>query len=65
MKREDYWNKLVLPKRHREMVQAMVETHARGSRWETNGRQDKIEMDLVRGKGRRYKKPIDMLCFLL
>jgi hypothetical protein len=46
----DTWHDLVLPEGHREMVQAMVETHAQGSRSAT-GRSDKIEMDLVRGKG--------------
>lgn len=42
------WNKLVLPAGHREMVQAMVETHTRelGS-----SKDSKIGMDLVQGKG--------------
>ncbi|OCL12019.1 P-loop containing nucleoside triphosphate hydrolase protein, partial [Glonium stellatum] len=51
VKREDNWNALVLPKGHRKMVQAMVETHARGTSSPT-GHQAKIEMDLVRGKGK-------------
>lgn len=51
VKREDGWKALVLPKGHREMVQAMVETHTKGSR-STTGSPEKIEMDLVRGKGK-------------
>ncbi|KAH7303069.1 hypothetical protein B0I35DRAFT_447306 [Stachybotrys elegans] len=49
------WDKLVLPPGHREMVQAMVETHTRGSqasRWADENPREKVEMDLVRGKGR-------------
>lgn len=50
--REDEWKKLTLPKGHKQIVQAMVETHSGGSQ---NGvgddTFDKIEMDLVRGKG--------------
>jgi hypothetical protein len=52
VKQEDGWNDLVLPKGHRKMVQAMVETHAKGSRSTTGHSQDKVEMDLVRGKGK-------------
>lgn len=48
---QDGWNKLVLPKGHRELVQAMVETHARGSTSSTSAEEKKVEMDLVRGKG--------------
>lgn len=52
VKMEDGWNDLVLPKGHREMVQAMVETHAKGTRSTTgHSHQDKVAMDLVRGKG--------------
>ena len=53
VKQEDDWNKLVLPKGHREIVQAMVETHSGGWRWGTSDKKDKdkIQMDLVRGKG--------------
>ncbi|KAJ5690905.1 hypothetical protein N7462_005297 [Penicillium macrosclerotiorum] len=52
IKAEDGWNRLVLPKGHREIVQAMVETHARGSRSSVDSRDDKMEMDLVHGKGK-------------
>ncbi|KAF2096574.1 P-loop containing nucleoside triphosphate hydrolase protein [Rhizodiscina lignyota] len=52
VKQENNWDDLVLPKGHRNMVQGMVETHAQGSRSTTGRQQDKIEMDLVRGKGR-------------
>ncbi|KAI1083013.1 hypothetical protein F5B20DRAFT_577402 [Whalleya microplaca] len=43
------WDKLVLPSGHREMVQAMVETHTQelGSKKDSN-----VGMDLVQGKGR-------------
>ncbi|EPE35643.1 P-loop containing nucleoside triphosphate hydrolase [Glarea lozoyensis ATCC 20868] len=49
---EDGWKDLVLPKGHREMVQAMVETHAKGSKFDLAQPQGKLAMDLVRGKGR-------------
>ncbi|KAI0381928.1 hypothetical protein F5Y04DRAFT_270592 [Hypomontagnella monticulosa] len=43
------WDKLVLPPGHREMVQAMVETHAQ----ELGSNKDPdIGMDLVQGKGK-------------
>ncbi|CAM1503810.1 Fc.00g014010.m01.CDS01 [Cosmosporella sp. VM-42] len=45
------WNDLVLPKGHKEMVQAMVEMHAAGTR-PTLGVSEKFEVDLVRGKGK-------------
>ena len=48
------WKRLVLPKGHREMVQAMVETHSKGSRepsWDGSNSQGKVAMDLVQGKG--------------
>ncbi|KPM40079.1 hypothetical protein AK830_g6502 [Neonectria ditissima] len=51
----DDWNKLVLPPGHREMVQAMVETHARGSQDTQQASKNNLretEMDLVRGKGK-------------
>ncbi|KAF8861394.1 P-loop containing nucleoside triphosphate hydrolase protein [Acephala macrosclerotiorum] len=51
VKKEYGWNDLVLPKGHREMVQAMVETHAQRSRSTTGQLQDKIAMDLVGGRG--------------
>ncbi|EHK96649.1 hypothetical protein M7I_7629 [Glarea lozoyensis 74030] len=47
---EDGWKDLVLPKGHREMVQAMVETHAKGSKFDLAQPQGKLAMDLVRGK---------------
>jgi hypothetical protein len=47
----DGWKDLVLPRGHKEMVQALVETHARGSRSTTGETTDKVEVDLVRGKG--------------
>ncbi|KAL2214617.1 hypothetical protein CC79DRAFT_1264984 [Sarocladium strictum] len=50
----DDWDNLVLPPGHREMVQAMVVTHARGSQQSTlkgQRRQKKPGMDLVIGKG--------------
>ncbi|KAK6217809.1 hypothetical protein LQW54_003096 [Pestalotiopsis sp. IQ-011] len=43
------WDNLVLPPGHREMVQAMVETHTRDMQF---GRDSKPGMDLVKGKGR-------------
>lgn len=51
VQRQDDWKKLVLPKGHREIVQAMVETHSRGSGLSTSAQDSKIEMDLVQGKG--------------
>ncbi|KAH6962419.1 hypothetical protein BKA56DRAFT_498091 [Ilyonectria sp. MPI-CAGE-AT-0026] len=54
LKQEDEWKKLVLPTGHREMVQAMVETHTRGSQDSQlahNNPKAKVEMDLVQGKG--------------
>ena len=55
----DGWDRLVLPKGHGEMVQAMVETHAQVPR-SIHNRDSKVEMDLVRGKGitRRIEKKI-------
>ncbi|KAL2289203.1 hypothetical protein FJTKL_02231 [Diaporthe vaccinii] len=52
IEQQDDWNKLALPKGHREIVQAMVETHSFGSkRKDYNVPRDRFEMDLVRGKG--------------
>ncbi|WQF80779.1 Putative AAA+ ATPase domain, ATPase, AAA-type, core [Colletotrichum destructivum] len=51
----DEWNNLVLPKGHREMVQAMVESYTKrsdGSQPTHNEVPDKIDLDLVRGKGK-------------
>ncbi|KAF4963138.1 hypothetical protein FSARC_8851, partial [Fusarium sarcochroum] len=49
------WNQLVLPKGHRDMVQAMVETYAEGSHDVSSApkaRQAHAAMDIVRGKGK-------------
>ncbi|KAK1957573.1 hypothetical protein LY78DRAFT_663506 [Colletotrichum sublineola] len=51
----DDWNNLVLPKGHREMVQAMVESYTRrsdGSHTMDDQLSDRVELDLVRGKGK-------------
>ncbi|GAB1312064.1 hypothetical protein MFIFM68171_02274 [Madurella fahalii] len=51
----DEWHKLVLPTGHRDMVQAMVETHTKGSqemKQASIGSSGKFVMDLVQGKGR-------------
>ncbi|KAK0707756.1 hypothetical protein B0H67DRAFT_321770 [Lasiosphaeris hirsuta] len=45
------WDNLVLPAGHREMVQAMVETHTKDLGSNRDGG-NKIGMDLVRGKGK-------------
>ncbi|PYI00642.1 hypothetical protein BO78DRAFT_424299 [Aspergillus sclerotiicarbonarius CBS 121057] len=51
VKQQDEWNHLVLPNGHREMAQAMVETHAKVSRLSMDNREDtKMEMELVHGK---------------
>lgn len=54
LQERDDWNKLVLPKNHKLMVQAMVETHSRGSKPTDEKMLDKPEMDLVRGKGTSF-----------
>lgn len=51
VEKEDEWKKLTLPKGHKQIVQAMVETHSSGSETSVDNGIDKIEMDLVRGKG--------------
>lgn len=52
IEQQDDWNKLALPKGHREIVQAMVETHSMGSKGDgSDDSADRLEMDLVRGKG--------------
>ncbi|GKT47613.1 uncharacterized protein ColSpa_07794 [Colletotrichum spaethianum] len=51
----DDWNNLVLPKGHREMVQAMVESYTRrsdGSQDTQDQLSEKVDLDLVRGKGK-------------
>lgn len=49
------WSKLILPDGHKEIVQAMVETYARGSRepgWGgSTNHQGRVSLDLVQGKG--------------
>ncbi|KAF7901102.1 hypothetical protein EAF00_003323 [Botryotinia globosa] len=49
VKQNDNWENLVLPSGHRQMVQAMVETHTQDLG--PSGR-NRIGMDLVQGKGR-------------
>lgn len=51
-KEDSDWEDLVLPQGHKNMVQAVVQTHAAGTRSATGRSQDKIEVDLVRGKGK-------------
>lgn len=52
---DDDWSKLLLPDGHKKMVQAMVETHASGSRepgWgASTNHQGRVSLDLVQGKG--------------
>jgi hypothetical protein len=45
------WNSLVLPKGHKRMVQAMVDTHAAAAKFTDRGGRIMPEVDLVRGKG--------------
>lgn len=51
------WKSLVLPRGHRQMVQAMVDTHAAGTRLQIEGAQEqtRAEVDLVRGKGKLFE----------
>ena len=50
--RKEGFNSLVLPEGHRDLVEALVQTHSRGSRPTTGMIHDKgHEVDLVRGKG--------------
>jgi hypothetical protein len=51
IQQEEGWDDLVLPQRHKNLVQAMVQTHAAGSRSATGHSQTNLEVDLVRGKG--------------
>ncbi|KAK1991839.1 hypothetical protein LX36DRAFT_589629 [Colletotrichum falcatum] len=49
------WNNLVLPKGHKEIVQAMVESYTKrsdGSHTTYDQLSGKVDMDLVRGKGK-------------
>ncbi|PWW77821.1 hypothetical protein C7212DRAFT_342460 [Tuber magnatum] len=51
--RKEGFNSLVLPKGHRDLVEALVQTHSRGSRPTSGTVHDKEhEVDLVRGKGK-------------
>jgi hypothetical protein len=55
LEQENDWDSLVLPPGHREMVQAMVETHSRGSQDTQSAsltQYGNISMDLVKGKGK-------------
>jgi hypothetical protein len=49
---EDGWNDLILPAGHKEMVRAVVENHAAGSRATGGMKKNSAEVDIVRGKGR-------------
>lgn len=51
IRQEEGWDDLVLPQRHKNLVQAMVQTHATGSRSTSGHSQANLEVDLVRGKG--------------
>ncbi|KXX73455.1 ATPase family AAA domain-containing protein 3B [Madurella mycetomatis] len=52
VKQSDEWKNLVLPKGHRQMVQAMVETHTKQLSLVGKEGSEKIGMDLVRGKAK-------------
>ncbi|KAF3768739.1 hypothetical protein M406DRAFT_286719 [Cryphonectria parasitica EP155] len=55
VQRGDNWDNLVLPKGHREMVQAMVESYTRrldDSQATYDQPSEKVDLDLVRGKGK-------------
>lgn len=51
---ESGWDELVLPGKHRTMVQSMVQTHTAGSRQTLSrtGSESKYDMGLVQGKGK-------------
>lgn len=48
---EAEWNDLVLPPGHKDMVRAVVENHATGSRSTKGMTKSPHEVDIVRGKG--------------
>ena len=50
------WKNLVLPSGHRQMVQAMVETHTEYPRLTKDG--NKVGMDLVSGKGEPFSSVV-------
>lgn len=58
IRQEEGWDDLVLPQSHKNLVQAMVQTHTAGSRSTSGHSQANLEVDLVRGKGLR-------LCLLM
>jgi hypothetical protein len=45
------WGDLVLPENHKNLVQALVQTHAAGSGIKQESETEVFEADLVRGKG--------------
>ncbi|KAK6079671.1 hypothetical protein SCUP515_03927 [Seiridium cupressi] len=49
---EDGWKDLILPPGHKEMVRAVVENHATGSRATVRMTKRTAEVDIVRGKGK-------------
>ncbi|KAK9776800.1 putative AAA+ ATPase domain-containing protein [Seiridium cardinale] len=49
---EDGWKDLILPPGHKEMVRAVVENHATGSRATVGMTKRTAEVDIVRGKGK-------------
>ncbi|KAK6088730.1 AAA family ATPase [Seiridium cupressi] len=49
---EDGWKDLILPPGHKEMVRAVVENHATGSRATVRMTKKTAEVDIVRGKGK-------------
>ncbi|KAL1862622.1 hypothetical protein Daus18300_008419 [Diaporthe australafricana] len=58
---QDDWNSLALPKGHRDIVQAMVETHSMGLRGkDLDDETLRLEMDLVKGKGDVGYEPEDV-----
>ncbi len=56
VKPEGAWTDLVLPKGHKEMVQAMVQTHTSLHRAKAGKGLDIFNVDLIRGKGERYRE---------
>jgi hypothetical protein len=46
------FSQLVLPEGHKELVQALVETHSRGPRSKAEGTDSGPKFDLVKGKGK-------------
>jgi hypothetical protein len=47
------WNDLILPSGHKNMVRAVVENHAVGSRSTAANSKHAAEVDIVRGKGKQ------------